>query len=987
MVLSSTGQARFTVLTPSLLRLERKGPGQTFVDTQSLAMWNRATPSVVFNTSTIGTTTTIDTGALLLTYVDDGLPFSDASLTVLRRTPAFWPNASTTWTPSQLPSIDPGNLLGTFHTLDSGHNGYAGGGMNCSLLSPDSLGLDTIDYYPCDFGIISKSGFALVDDSRTPIWDTSQGWLQSRPGAVCTTSTPSTQSCFPGGQDTQSSALCLAAGCCWDSTSVTELDLYYSKVRNDHFSDTLKCEGCGGLDYVFLHTQGYVYQAPAQGLIALNLYWNPSPGGGGGVLKGAQGDNVASTDAFPPSQPNYTLARIEGYIGDPALPPLPNSTLLKLWYSPTGLDHWTTAGAADEAAAAAANYTLVGALGYALLAPPSAPHNSSFRCTAPSGATASTDAYLFAHGADYRQALADYVLVAGPVPIPRRHWLGVSWSKWNESNDAEGVYAQVGALAAQGWPIDSYIFDMQWHLKPGWGGYQWDMDRYGNVTALLGWLHSQGLATGMNLHDADGVSSGEDPVLWPAFAAAMGLPSSATAAPFDIANKTYADSLHNVILAPLLEQGLDLCWTDFQQGVPGVQTIAGLVPTALLNHYRFYSCLPGNGGASGVGGVSSPRGTLHSRYAGRGDHRHTSSFGGDVDETWESLRFMIDFTKTAANAPLCWWGHEMMRNGGGLNDNSELFTRTNQFGAWGPIFTSWGNSGENNDWWLQPEPFLSATRSSLVLRTRLLPYRYSAAAASAATGLCSHRGMHMTWPGEAEAYSTPGQYSLGEDLVVAPVWVPVSDPPIPPEGGPGPFGTAPVSLWVPPGDWRDFNSPSPTTPLLSGWQTYAADIFTTPVLVRGGAAIAMLPEGSIGGGGSLGVSARQYSALTWRIFPGATAGGSEVYEDDGMTTDYLQGSSAMTSLSYAALGPQVLQVTISTSGSGYAGMVKEGRAYALELLASASPVSVTHNGVALEKVDGGGSTPGTWVRSPAGATLVYLFLSTTDAVQSVEVKY
>ena len=977
-VLSASGQARFTVLTPSLLRLERRGPGQAFVDTQSLAVWNRATPPVAFNASTSGNTTTIDTGALLLTYTDDGAPFSDASLRVLRRAPAFW-NDTATWTPSQLPGSDAGNLLGTFHTLDSGHNGYGTGGINCSLLSPDALGLDTIDYYPCDFAVISKSGFALVDDSRTPVWDAASGWLQSRSGAVCSAGGASAPACFPGGQDTQSSALCLAAGCCWDSNSVTQLALYYSRQRNDHFSDTQACAACSGLDYVLLGAQGYVHQGPGAGRVALQLWWNPSPGGGGAArLRGALGDNVATTAAFPPAQPGYTLARTEGYLGDPALPAPPNATLLKLWYSAAGLDHWTTASAADEAAAAAANYTLLGALGYALLAPPPGSNASALRCTAPAGPQASSDAYLFAHGADYRQALADYVLVAGPVPIPRRHWLGVSWSKWNESNDAEGTLAQVAALAAQGWPLDTYIFDMQWHLTPGWGGYTWDAARYPNATGLLASLHALGLATGMNLHDADGVSAAENPGAWPAFAAAVGLPPAATAAPFAIANKTYADALHGVMLAPLLAQGLDLCWTDFQQGVPGVASVAGLVPTALLNHYRFYSCLP----AGGSGG--STRGTQHSRYAGRGDHRHASAFGGDVAETWQSLAFMVDFTKTAANAPLCWWGHEMMRSGGGVNDSSELFARTNQFGAWSPIFTSWGNGGQNNDWWRMPEPFLSATRGALLLRTRLLPYRYSAAAAAAATGLCSHRGMHFAFPGEPDAYSTPGQYSLGEDLVVAPATAPVAGPPIPPGGGSGPFGVARVPLWVPPGDWRDFNDPAPAAPLAPGWQAYAADIYTTPVLVRGGAAIAMLPERAAR---AFGASAAQYSALTWRIFPGAPAGASEVWEDDGASTQYLQGARALTSLTYAAAGGGALQVAIATSGPGYAGMVRSGREYALELLASAPPAGVTQNGAALALDASGSGAPGTWARSPAGATLVFLFPCSADELQSVVVQY
>jgi alpha-glucosidase (family GH31 glycosyl hydrolase) len=78
----------------------------------------------------------------------------------------------------------------------------------------------------------------------------------------------------------------------------------------------------------------------------------------------------------------------------------------------------------------------------------------------------------------------------------------------------------------------------------------------------------------------------------------------------------------------------------------------------------------------------------------------------------------------------------MMRQGGDINQNSELFVRTNQFGAWSPIFTSWGNSGQNNYWWDMPEPFASAMKGSLLDRQRLLPLRYTLAAEAARTGLC-----------------------------------------------------------------------------------------------------------------------------------------------------------------------------------------------------------------------------------------------------------
>jgi hypothetical protein len=77
---------------------------------------------------------------------------------------------------------------------------------------------------------------------------------------------------------------------------------------------------------------------------------------------------------------------------------------------------------------------------------------------------------------------------------------------------------------------------------------------------------------------------------YPAMAIANGIdPASKQTVAFAIGNKTYADSLQATVLAPLVAQGLDMAWTDWQQGFPGVESIRGLVPTAMLNHYRFHN--------------------------------------------------------------------------------------------------------------------------------------------------------------------------------------------------------------------------------------------------------------------------------------------------------------------------------------------------------------------------------------------------------------
>ena len=426
---SARGSARFTILTPRLLRLEyAPAGGAGFEDARTLPVWNRRLPVPPFSARTDGMTTTIDTGdfGVLLTYTDDGAPFSAASLRVQRRTPAFWANASDSWTPDLEPGADAGQLLGTFHTLDDGLNGFVG--LNCSELDPNNDVGGAVDFFPCDFGLLSKGGFAVVDDSRSPVWDEAgSGWLRTQDKALCPADGAARgQHCFASSaQDTKDAGLCWAAGCCAAGGMNSEtLSLWYSASRDDHFSDNdANCSACPGAGYVYKHAQGTFSARPDVGLVALNLYWNPNPSAGAG------GDNVAST--FSPTQPGYTFARVLGYVADPAKPQPAGTTPLKVFYSATHLDHYTTASAADEADALALGYSLVGLAGF--VTPPATgpqPPSPPYNCFRPEG---NRDLYLFAHGSDYDAALADYVAIAGSVSIPRRHWMGVSWSKWNES--------------------------------------------------------------------------------------------------------------------------------------------------------------------------------------------------------------------------------------------------------------------------------------------------------------------------------------------------------------------------------------------------------------------------------------------------------------------------------------------------------------------------------------------------------------------------
>ena len=148
--------ARFTVLTPQLIRIEC-APDRKFEDHASLVFINRRLPVPHFtkNLSTDGRDSlTIKTDALTLNYtaMPDGkeLPGGNCDFGQSLRITLTVDGRLVTWHPGD---TDPENLQGTTRTLDG------------------ALGSKTRE--PIEPGLVSRSGWALVDDSTRPLFDSS----------------------------------------------------------------------------------------------------------------------------------------------------------------------------------------------------------------------------------------------------------------------------------------------------------------------------------------------------------------------------------------------------------------------------------------------------------------------------------------------------------------------------------------------------------------------------------------------------------------------------------------------------------------------------------------------------------------------------------------------------------------------------------------------------------------------------------------------
>jgi len=180
-------QARFTVLRSRLIRLEWAEDG-VFEDRSTLRVVNRCTPPVSFRIQENARSLRLYTEHCTLIYTRDGKPFSKRNLEIRFKmkgeTVCWWPGKS-----------DPRNLKGTAKTLD----GYSADQCKVwvpvgeadpekRILEEDIPGqrvfqgkMQTLDLGQ---GLLSRSGWAVVDESSSVVLDPSlcawQPWVCER---------------------------------------------------------------------------------------------------------------------------------------------------------------------------------------------------------------------------------------------------------------------------------------------------------------------------------------------------------------------------------------------------------------------------------------------------------------------------------------------------------------------------------------------------------------------------------------------------------------------------------------------------------------------------------------------------------------------------------------------------------------------------------------------------------------------------------------
>ena len=528
------------------------------------------------------------------------------------------------------------------------------------------------------------------------------------------------------------------------------------------------------------------------------------------------------------------------------------------------------------------------------------------------------DWYFLGYGLDYKQALRDFTLFAGRVPLPPRYAFGYWWSRYWHYGDND-LRELVENFRRYDIPIDVLVIDMDWHyINDGlgaWTGYTFNRRLFPSPKGFMDWVHRQGLKVTMNLHPAEGVRTFEE--RWPQMAEALGLDKGERK---DIewqgSDKRFMSAWYEVMLRPLERMGVDFWWLDWQQ-FPNDRRLRRLGNTWWINYATFTDMERNR---------PDRRALLYHRWGGLGNHRYQVGFSGDSVISWRSLDFQPYFNSTAGNVLYGYWSHDIGGHMHADRIDPELYIRWMQFGAFSPVLRTHTTkvASLNKEPWAFESRYTEILREIIKLRYRLAPYVYTMARRTYDDALPLCRPLYYERPGDEESYAWRNEYYFGDDMLVAPVTAPMQD------------GRTVKEVWLPRGcEWYEASSGT----LLKGGERVVRNFHLDemPLYIKAGSIVPAYAGDvrNLDGNGE---------AWVLKVYPssGPIVRSANIYEDNGNDSGYAA-NYAVTAVVAEHLEDGTVRVEIAPRRGSYEGM-PEMRSVSVRLEGAPPPKSVFVDG-------------------------------------------
>jgi alpha-glucosidase len=457
--------------------------------------------------------------------------------------------------------------------------------------------------------------------------------------------------------------------------------------------------------------------------------------------------------------------------------------------------------------------------------------------------------------ASLQDATEAYARLTGFAPVPPRWTFGYLQSRWGWKNRAyiEDTLKQFQDLKI---PVDAFIYDFEWYTTnpdyklpqdgmTGFADFGWNTNLFPDPAAQIRDYKNQGV------HFV-GIRK---PRLGNRDTLAM---ARARSWVLRITNDEYYHSRDVNFGNPdfrewyigqsagLLQAGIDGWWNDEGESMFTTYYYWNQTEAEALARYR-----PGH-----------RLWTLNRAFSPGVQRLGAAAWTGDIQSSWELLS---ETPTSLLNWTLAGIPYETCDIGGYKgNPSPELLARWMEAGVFFPVMRTHSELIATPRFpWLYGTNALTAIRKAIDLRYRLIPFYYNLAHETSQTGLPLMRPLLMEFPDDAQTANLSDQWMMGDSLLVAPILQP---------GGQR-------LVYLPAGRWHALGSNLP----LKGKRTMAvtAALDEIPVYVRAGS---ILPLGPV----IQHTSQFPGGPLELQIYPGKNATFT-LFEDDGVTTDYLKG--------------------------------------------------------------------------------------------------
>lgn len=365
------------------------------------------------------------------------------------------------------------------------------------------------------------------------------------------------------------------------------------------------------------------------------------------------------------------------------------------------------------------------------------------------------DLYLLVCRNDAKKLRSLYVALTGRNEMVRLSTLGNWNSRYYKYTQAEAE-EMIDTYIRKRVPLDNMVIDTDWREACDRGiGYDINTKLFPDMKGFFDYAHSKGVEIMFNDHPEPqaGAKSLLDPV--------------------EIAYREKK-------LTEILELGLDTWWYDRNWSTALISPIKSVRPETLgmylfeeiTKHHYMRKCGSDNAYRRPVimANVNNIHNGKYIKINDSASHRYSIQWTGDIHCRNEDLLREIKNLVKATNNCIPYVNFDC---GGHIgNPDKELYLRWMKFGAFSPVLRPHctNNVKVFREPWNYDDETESVVREYVNMRYRLLPTTYRYAYNNYATGEPIYKSLGFTYPDDKISLACEKQYTLGDDIMVAPVY-------------------------------------------------------------------------------------------------------------------------------------------------------------------------------------------------------------------------